>query len=374
MIAVGAYVRQCIWKPTVRRGRAICEFGRPSYKPLPPIVGAKVFDSTKRTAPAYSFGRKTGSRRTGFDDGPAKFDVSGMSNRGFYKKVGIAMKSRRVELKPFPNPGVGNYVVDRGFAVTTKTIPRYSFGKKPQQLKPFMTPAPNVYNLPPVVGTAKEGNKKAAPAFTMLGREKPRKLTCFIYPGPGDYEDKSVCKRKCPPKYTMRPQTKVLDDSINKPSPNAHYAELNGYKVKLLKAENCAGDDAVIKIGENFNIKLNKKCELIPKGCVTYKAFNSALARYKVKKDGVLVKDDMTDLCSKVLEATAEYKKMLNVYGAPNKCPVEEETICNEDKKLNLSKYKSLLNIARGRVSINSTVEHDTGKSCLHLDMEFTKK
>ncbi|KAL9925036.1 ciliary microtubule associated protein 1B-like [Glossina fuscipes fuscipes] len=226
MIAVGAYVRQCIWKPTVRRGRAICEFGRPSYKPLPPIVGAKVFDSTKRTAPAYSFGRKTGSRRTGFDDGPAKFDVSGMSNRGFYKKVGIAMKSRRVELKPFPNPGVGNYVVDRGFAVTTKTIPRYSFGKKPQQLKPFMTPAPNVYNLPPVVGTAKEGNKKAAPAFTMLGREKPRKLTCFIYPGPGDYEDKSVCKRKCPPKYTMRPQTKVLDDSINKPSPNAHYAEL----------------------------------------------------------------------------------------------------------------------------------------------------
>ncbi|KAL9925035.1 sporozoite-associated mosquito saliva protein 1 [Glossina fuscipes fuscipes] len=134
----------------------------------------------------------------------------------------------------------------------------------------------------------------------------------------------------------------------------------NGYKVKLLKAENCAGDDAVIKIGENFNIKLNKKCELIPKGCVTYKAFNSALARYKVKKDGVLVKDDMTDLCSKVLEATAEYKEMLNVYGAPNKCPVEEETICNEDKKLNLSKYKSLLNIARGRVSINSTVEHDT--------------
>ncbi|KAL9928639.1 uncharacterized protein ACN427_007024 [Glossina fuscipes fuscipes] len=68
----------------------------------------------------------------------------------------------------------------------------------------------------------------------------------------------------------------------------------------------------------------------------------------------------MTDLCSKVLEATAEYKEMLSVYGAPNKCPVEEETICNEDKKLNLSKYKSLLNIARGRISINSTVEHDT--------------
>lgn len=153
----------------------------------------------------------------------------------------------------------------------------------------------------------------------------------------------------------------------------------NGYKVKLLKAENCAGDDAVIKLGENFNIKLNKKCELIPKGCVTYKGFSSALARYKVKKDGVLVKDDMTDLCSKVLEATAEYKEMLSVYGAPNKCPVEEvgilekkikiimryvlvfkETICNEDKKLNLSKYKSLLNIARGRISINSTVEHDT--------------
>lgn len=81
-----------------------------------------------------------------------------------------------------------------------------------------------------MVGTAKEGNKRAAPAFTMLGRDKPRKLTCFIYPGPGDYEDKSICERKRPPKYTMRPQVKVFDDSINKPGPNAHYAEL----VKIL--------------------------------------------------------------------------------------------------------------------------------------------
>uniref|UniRef100_A0A1A9WWA4 Uncharacterized protein n=1 Tax=Glossina brevipalpis TaxID=37001 RepID=A0A1A9WWA4_9MUSC len=232
MIAVGAHVRQCVWKPAIRKCRPTCEPlpGKPAYRALPPIVGAKVIDSTKKTAPAYSFGRKTCARRTHIDDGPAKFDVSGISNRGSYKKVGVAMKSRRIELRAFSTPGVGNYTVDSGFGVTTKTVPQYSFGKKPQQLKSFMTPAPNVYNLPPVVGTAKEGNKKAAPAFTMLGREKPRKLTCFIYPGPGDYEDKSAYERKRPPKYTMRPQVKILDDRINRPAPNAHHAEL----VKIL--------------------------------------------------------------------------------------------------------------------------------------------
>uniref|UniRef100_A0A1A9WWA8 MD-2-related lipid-recognition domain-containing protein n=1 Tax=Glossina brevipalpis TaxID=37001 RepID=A0A1A9WWA8_9MUSC len=148
----------------------------------------------------------------------------------------------------------------------------------------------------------------------------------------------------------------------------------NGYKMKLLKAENCAGNNAIIKIDEDFNIILNKKCELIPKGCVTFKDFSKALAHYQIRKDGVLVKDDTTDLCSKVLQVPTEYKEMLNIYGAPSKCPVQKGTICNDDKKLNLSKYKSHLKIARGHIMINSSIEHDTGKSCFHFDVEIIKK
>lgn len=89
----------------------------------------------------------------------------------------------------------------------------------------FCSKAPNVYNLPPVFGTAKEGKIKAAPAFSMLGHLKPRQIPAWIFPGPGDYENNYCNLKRVSPRYSMRPKHKVISDEHMKPGPGAHCPE-----------------------------------------------------------------------------------------------------------------------------------------------------
>ncbi|TDG44301.1 hypothetical protein AWZ03_009274 [Drosophila navojoa] len=148
----------------------------------------------------------------------------------------------------------------------------------------------------------------------------------------------------------------------------------NGYKAKILKMENCAGDDAIITVDENFGVKLNKKCELIPTGCVMNKAFNTAVIKYKVQKDGIMIKEGKMDMCAAADQASSDAKDMLKVFGAPSSCPVVEEKICANDHTVDLTKYKAMLGMARGHLIIDSEIKHDTGKSCFHAEVEIVKK
>ncbi|ALC38898.1 CG14277 [Drosophila busckii] len=147
----------------------------------------------------------------------------------------------------------------------------------------------------------------------------------------------------------------------------------NGYKAKLVKMENCAGDDAIMKVEDGFSVKLNKKCELIPTGCISNKAFATAEAKFKVQKDGLVMKEGKMDLCAAADQATTEAKDMLKLFGAPSNCPVPEEKICANDHTVDLSKYKAMLGMARGHLIVDCEIKHDTGKSCFHAEIEITK-
>ncbi|XP_075149904.1 sporozoite-associated mosquito saliva protein 1-like [Haematobia irritans] len=147
----------------------------------------------------------------------------------------------------------------------------------------------------------------------------------------------------------------------------------NGYKAKLLKVENCAGSDAVITIDEDFSVKLNKNCEIVPKGCIHSKAFTTAVSTYKVVKDGIPLAEGQMDLCSMADSIPDEAYQYIKMFGAPASCPVKEDNICGNDNKIDLSKYKSMLSLARGLIVVDSSIEHDTGKSCIHIEMELTK-
>ncbi|CAG2069468.1 unnamed protein product, partial [Timema podura] len=94
-------------------------------------------------------------------------------------------------------PAPGDYSPEK----TVDHSPKYTFGLKTQTDKPSTTPeliaptelsdlisrahpsegarpfrlcptAPNVYNIPGVLGQTREGNKKQAPSFTISGRQK----------------------------------------------------------------------------------------------------------------------------------------------------------------------------------------------------------
>ncbi|XP_055376087.1 uncharacterized protein LOC129608540 [Condylostylus longicornis] len=147
----------------------------------------------------------------------------------------------------------------------------------------------------------------------------------------------------------------------------------NGYKLKINKIENCAGDNQIVTIDEGFSMKLNKKCELVPSGCITHKAFNTALETFKITKDGVVVKEGTVDVCDAATHAQGEHKNMMKMFSLPEKCPVSDGKVCSDDRKLDFSKFKNMLSLARGQIDIESNIDHDTGKSCFKIAMEITK-
>ncbi|KAM7352196.1 ciliary microtubule associated protein 1B-like isoform 2-T2 [Cochliomyia hominivorax] len=213
-LSIGAHIEQRFWKPTIRKGRVVAEPipGKPSYKSIPPYIGTNIIDSKKKSAPAYSLGRKIPKKLDYSDEGPAKFNIRGLYNRGLQTAPAYSLKSRRADIKRFQAPPANKYHIEKAIKATSQTIPKYTF-------------APNVYNLPPVFGTAKEGQIKAAPAFTMLGRGKPKQILSLKFPGPGDYENNYRYVQKLSPRFTLHSKHKVISDEHMKPGPAAHCPE-----------------------------------------------------------------------------------------------------------------------------------------------------
>ena len=75
---------------------------------------------------------------------------------------------------------------------------------------------------------------------------------------------------------------------------------------------------------ENFSVKLNKKCEIVPTGCVVNKAFSTAVSKYKIAKDGMVIKEGTINMCTIADHAPGEVKDYLKLFGAPASCPVED--------------------------------------------------
>lgn len=67
------------------------------------------------------------------------------------------------------------------------------------------------------------------------------------------------------------------------------------------------------------------------------------------------------DVCDALNKKSVEAKSRLAMFGFPTECPVPEGRRCFDgDKKLNVTKYKNLLNIASGKMEIDAEIEHDT--------------
>ncbi|XP_037814175.1 outer dense fiber protein 3-like [Lucilia sericata] len=226
-IRIGANIEQKPWQPTTRRGRIAAEYipGKPAYRSIPAYLGSYIVDSKKKSAPAYSLGKRIIRKQDYTDDGPDKFNIRGLCNKGLQTAPAFSLKSRRADIKRFQAPPANKYSIEKALKATTKTIPTFSFGKRPVAIKTIPTPGPNVYNLPPVFGTAKQGEIKAAPAFTMLGRKKPRQIPTLINPGPGDYENNYRYLQNFSPRYTLHSKHKVISDEHMKPGPAAHCPE-----------------------------------------------------------------------------------------------------------------------------------------------------
>ncbi len=87
-------------------------------------------------------------------------------------------------------------------------------------------PAPNEYNVPPVLGNCPEGTKKKAPAYTITGRGKEPVDFRAANPGPGKYDSGNMnTVRKKAPSYSLSNRTTLPSDDTKKPGPGAHSPE-----------------------------------------------------------------------------------------------------------------------------------------------------
>jgi hypothetical protein len=86
--------------------------------------------------------------------------------------------------------------------------------------------APNVYNIPSALGGTQESNIKAAPAFSISGRQKVFTDERVFVPGPGSYESiKPDAVRSKSPAYSISARHQIPNDHSQIPGPGAHCPE-----------------------------------------------------------------------------------------------------------------------------------------------------
>lgn len=136
------------------------------------------------------------------------------------------LHSRPKEVRPDNFPAPGDYNPEKAEKVIHEHSPQYTFGLKTQVEKPNPNPAPNVYNIPTVMGAAKEGHFKAAPSFSISGRTKEFPDGRLLNPGPGAYNDVSADSIKPKsPAYTVSARYNMPGDNSPRPGPGAYSPE-----------------------------------------------------------------------------------------------------------------------------------------------------
>ncbi|XP_046395446.1 outer dense fiber protein 3 isoform X2 [Ischnura elegans] len=214
------------WTPTKRRGPIAAEYSSPgpACVTLPTSIGP---GSKSARAPAFSFGSRHNNKNDSPGPGPGQYNVTGLSAKGRDSPQASTLHGRPKDPKGDQTPAPGDYNPEKSEKAVHDHSPEYTFGHKTQMEKPSDTPAPNVYNIPPAMGSTKEGNKKAAPSFTISGRQKEFTDDRVLTPGPGTYNNSSPDQYKArrSPAYSISARYQLPSDHSQKPGPGVYSPE-----------------------------------------------------------------------------------------------------------------------------------------------------
>ncbi|CAG5055926.1 unnamed protein product [Parnassius apollo] len=223
-------VRQNPWIPTKRRGPIAAEAASPgpAVVSLPSLIGKPSPESRKPRAPAFTFGQKLEpSGKANAGPGPASYNTEGMTSKGRAAGPAASLHGRWPPPRVAHTPAPCDYEPSKSARAVLDHAPAFSIGLRVSLPQPgSQSPAPNIYSMPPVLGEAKEGNKRAAPAFSITGRGKT--IECKTpMPGPGTYTtDKATSAlNRRPPSYTMAPRREVKSSSASVPGPGVYCPE-----------------------------------------------------------------------------------------------------------------------------------------------------
>lgn len=105
-----------------------------------PPQGTKVLDSRKHAAPAFTFGQKHRPTVQSLGEGPAKYNITGLGNKGKDTPPAATLQSRHKEMSKFCTPAPGEYDVDKAIKAVKQSTAKYTFGQKLAVEKQNSTP------------------------------------------------------------------------------------------------------------------------------------------------------------------------------------------------------------------------------------------
>lgn len=107
--------------------------------------GSKVTDSRKLAAPSFTFGQKHRFATETLGEGPAKYNITGLGNKGKDTPPASSLQSRPKAMSKFSTPAPGEYNVERATKTINQTAPKYTFGQKLATEKLDSTPGKWTY-------------------------------------------------------------------------------------------------------------------------------------------------------------------------------------------------------------------------------------
>ncbi|XP_044735286.1 outer dense fiber protein 3-like isoform X2 [Chrysoperla carnea] len=216
------------WVPTKRRGPIAAESASPgpAFVALPSLIGTKNVPQSKlNRAPAFSFGNRHSDKDDTTGPGPAQYDVTGLSAKGKSTAPSLSIHSRNKEMSSFTTPAPGDYAPEKSVKALLDSSPKYTIGLRPSLEKHGDTPAPNVYTIPSTIGGCKEGNKRAAPSYTITGRHKDVPDERVKNPGAGSYDPTDGFIKQRAPAFTISQRYEPPRDLSGKPGPGEYAPE-----------------------------------------------------------------------------------------------------------------------------------------------------
>lgn len=108
-------------------------------------------------------------------------------------------------------------------------------------------------------------------------------------------------------------------------------------------------------------------------GCLRLKAFNTAVAKYRLLLNGTPILERTDNICDVATKLPAAVKSVMKSFNAPESCPVKETKICAQNQSIDISKLKGVIGYAKGKIEAEMEVESDTGKSCYKIAFELVK-
>ncbi|XP_050522518.1 uncharacterized protein LOC126895079 [Daktulosphaira vitifoliae] len=140
-----------------------------------------------------------------------------------------------------------------------------------------------------------------------------------------------------------------------------------GVEIQTEYHRNCDSDN-VVELSSNFSVTLSNDCFLHFQGCVTnHENITTAEVAYTVEKNMVKY-SGKKDGCKKLEEKAHDFEVALDLMKLPQSCPISKGTFCMDSVTIDVSKYKSRMNILLGNIKGRSvTTINGGGKTCVEF-------